>query len=148
MRRDNIPAVLHVLTLLACTMTHREALRARAAEGALAEAVQDYWEGVRWSRPERALAHLSPSDASTVLATGGLRRVTDVAVLRVVVDAPATDDPLRTPRAGQTWTRVESFAPREGRVDSEVVNQAWSRGTDGVWRVDTARTPLHADRPW
>lgn len=148
MRRDNIPHVVHLLALLACTSTHREALRARAAEGALAEAAQEYWEGVRWSRPERTLAHLPAADAAAVLATGGARRVTDVAVLRVTLDPPAADDPLRAPRAGQTWTRVESFAPREGRVDSEVVNQAWSRGTDGVWRVDTARTPLRADRPW
>ncbi len=148
MRRDNILPVLLVVALVACSSTHREALRARAAEGALAEAAQEYWNGVRWARPELTLAHLPPDDAATALAAGGQRRVTDMALLRVTVEAPAAEDPLRTPRVGQTWTRVESFAPREGRVDSEVVTQAWSRDADGVWRVDTARTPLHADRPW
>ncbi len=137
-----------LLALVACTSTHREALRTRAAEVGLGEAAQDYWDGVRWGRPERVLAHLTPTDASLALATAGNRRVTDVAVLRVTVDAPATDDPTRSPHTGQTWTRVESFSPREGRVDSEVVNQAWSRGTDGAWRVDTSRTPFRTDRPW
>jgi hypothetical protein len=140
--------VFPLLALIACTATHREALRTRAAEVGLGEAAQDYWDGLRWGQPERVLAHLSPTDASAALATGGNRRVTDVAVLRVTVDAPAADDPTRSPYAGQTWTRVESFSPREGRVESEVVNQAWSRGTDGTWRVDTARTPIHPDRPW
>jgi hypothetical protein len=145
------------LLLAACSAARQAELREIGDQQALAVAVDTYWKAARWGDTGTLSMYLlEPTDrlaVARVIGTPQLR-VTDVGVLQAVVGAELVaprdrdrKDRTQRWREGTALVRVEAFALASDRLASETVEQHWFRDARG-WHVDTARSPIDADRPW
>jgi hypothetical protein len=142
-------------TLSACS----EAAKVRAREGRdraeLGEAVDSYWRGVRWLRIEDMAPYLASADDQLAIARFAASpplRITDAAILQVVVDTELVDPRTRPSlqevrREGAALVRVEWFSTAGTTLQNETVEQRWYLDGRG-WHVDVGRSPLDPDRPW
>lgn len=112
----------------------------------LAEAADTYWRAVRWGDIAGAGMFLADAQSrlnlSQMVSDPGFRLV-DAAVIQVAVSLTEPDeDPL-----GLVLVRVEGIELRTNHVEIYTFQQNWKM-TSGSWFVDTALSPLGADRPW
>lgn len=152
-----MPVLALLLSLLACSAARRAELREAGDQAQLGAAVDTYWKAARWGDVRTLSTFLiEPADrlaVARVVATPTLR-VTDATVLQAVV-GPELVEPKRrskTDRAerwreGTVLVKVEAYALSSNRLTVETVEQAWVRDARG-WHVDTASSPIDADRPW
>lgn len=143
------------LALLGCNAAHRLEVRESRDKAALAEASGEYWKGVRWNDVAVASKYLASAEDQLAVArilASPVLRVSDVRVLQVAVDPELVDPKTRpeaavTRREGAILVRVEWYEVAGPRVVVETVEQRWRLDGKG-WSVDTARSPLDADRAW
>lgn len=123
----------------------------------LGEAADGYWKSARWCDVAGLSLFLAePADQLAVAracATPTLK-VTDARILQAVVGPELVgprqrhlSDLAERWRTGTVLVQVEAYGVASTRLESTTVEQAWWLGPRG-WRVDTAASPLDADRPW
>jgi hypothetical protein len=152
---------LTILTLLlglsGCNAARRAEIREAGDQAQLGAAVDTYWKAARWGDARTIGSFLiEPADrlaVARVVATPTLR-VTDVTVLQTVVGVELIEPRARSKtdreerwREGTVLVKVEAYALNSDRLTVETVEQAWVRDARG-WHVDTAVSPIDADRPW
>ncbi len=146
-----------LLLTFACSAARQAEIREAGEERLLAAAVDTYWKAARWGDAGTLGAFLTePADrlaVARVVATPKLR-VTDTRVLQVVVGSELVEPRARSKtdrtqrwREGTALVQVEAFALNSDRLEVVAEEQRWVRDARG-WHVDTAASPIDADRPW
>ncbi len=144
-------ALLPLLLLcVGCSAATRARLHTQRDTRTLAEAADGYWLALRWGDAATASGFLeSPEER---LRLGRLLgdpkvRLTDAAVVQVVVGDELPEARLPETREGVAVVRVEGYDVLRGRVEAVTIEQHWVRA-DRAWKVDAERSPLGDDRPW
>lgn len=149
--------MLSLLLLVSCTPAMMARMREDLDRGQLGEAVEGYWKAAQWGDAP-ALATFLPIPADQLAVARSIAnpvvRVTDTRLLQVVVgpelvlrkDRKFQDLDGRW-REGTALVQVETWGLANQRVLSETVEQVWYLGPRG-WVLDTAKSPIDADRPW
>ncbi|MFZ5479891.1 MAG: hypothetical protein ACOZNI_24215 [Myxococcota bacterium] len=139
-----------VLALGACGAEKRATFKEKRDRVALAEAVQAYWDAVRWSDAGRATPFLETPEERLALGrviASPTARISDVKVVQVEVGAELPEERLPERREGVALVRVEVYDVAGTRLTVETVEQSWvKRGP--VWFVDAEKSPVDGGRPW
>lgn len=140
------------LGLLSCSATHRAEARTARAKLTLAEAVQTYWEAIRWGEAAEATVAWQGAEArlrlAEMLADPHVRLTdTQVLALEIEVDRPDPENPKRSLHRGVVIVRLEGFEEAEQRGITSSVRQTWIELPTG-WFIDAEASPLGDDRPW
>lgn len=146
-----------LLLLLSCTPVMMARLREDEDRGQLGSAVQGYWKAAQWGDAP-GLAPFLPVPADQLAVARSIAnpvvKVTDARLLQVVVgpelvlrkDRRYQDLDVRW-REGTALVQVETWGLSNQRVSTETVEQVWYLCPRG-WVLDTAKSPIDADRPW
>lgn len=116
----------------------------------LAAAANDYWLALRWNDPGGASLFLETPEQRVKLGrlvSAPTVRITDAAVVQVVVGPELPEERRPETREGIVVVRIEGYDIRRNRLDVATVEQHWVRDPRG-WKVDAELSPLGDDRPW
>jgi hypothetical protein len=142
--------ILSFLLLTGCGPVLAHQLREQRDTRTLSDAAVEYWLMVRWNDPGRAAAYLATPEQKLKLAHllgEPSVRITDAAVIQVVVSDELPEDRLPIKREGTAVVRIEGYDVRLGRVQVQTVEQHWLKAQQS-WKVDAERSPLGVDHPW
>lgn len=148
--RRLLPLLLACLVLLSACAGAGRRMRDQRDRGALTEAVQGYWDAVRWNDAARASTWLA--DPKDQLALGRLvseprYRVSDVVIVQLALGEELPEERLPERREATALVRLEVADAVRYKGETVTVEQHWIK-RERAWYVDTARSPLGADRPW
>lgn len=144
------PLLPVLLLAAACSPAARLKIEAKRDTRTLAEAADGYWSALRWNDVAAASGYLATPAEQLKLAravSDPRMRLTEAAVVQVVVGEPLPDDRLPETREGVAVVRVEAYDVVSGRAQILTLEQHWVRSARS-WVVDAERWPLAADRPW
>lgn len=138
-----------------CSAARKLEARESRDKAALGEASGEYWKGVRWSDVALQSKYLPRAEeqlAVAKIAATPVMRISDVRLLQVAVDPELLSPPYKgeitaTRREGVVLVHVEWYQVAGTRVVTESVEQRWRMDASG-WTIDTAKSPIDADRPW
>ncbi len=114
---------------------------------ALGESATTYWEGVRWADAGKAspfLADIEQRVLLTQMLDTGSAKLTGVTVIQAELGADPKDG---APRPAVVLVRLEVIDMTLNRYSTVDYVQHWQE-VGFNWLVDSALSPLGADRPW
>jgi hypothetical protein len=138
--------VLALLLLTSCSAAHRAQMQEKHASSSLSAAAEAYWFAVRWNDPDAAGTFLDTPEARlglTRLVDAHTLRLSDAQVVRVEVGPEHGDR-----RDGLALVRVEAYAAAGTKLVQDVIEQHWVLTEGHTWMVDTAKSPVTAERLW